>query len=169
MVAERHPRLAGRSLLPGLTGGKVRGGVLTAVEILTTIDDAYWRGLGRPDGPQRMMSGELRPDWRKRGFLRGYTDERYTFGRYFSPLTPNRPRDVDALFADNDVVLYDHASDPHEQNNLAYEQQHRDTVADLLSKLERAIDDEIGEDQHVWIQDPQRPNLFGFPTWRGDS
>jgi hypothetical protein len=33
--------------------------------------------------------------------------ERYSFGRYFSPLHPNRPRDLDALEADNDVVLYD--------------------------------------------------------------
>jgi arylsulfatase len=168
-VADRHPGLPGRSLLPALTGGKVRDGVLTAVEILTTLDDGYWRGLGRPDGPQRMMSGELRPDWRKRGFLRGYTDERYTFGRYFSPIAPNRPRDVDALYADNDVVLYDRETDAYEQHNLAYDEAHRGTVADLLAKLESAIDAEIGPDQHVWIEDPQRPSLFGFPTWRGDA
>jgi arylsulfatase len=33
----------------------------------------------------RIQSGELRPDWRQRGFLRAYSDERYTFARYFSP------------------------------------------------------------------------------------
>jgi arylsulfatase len=167
-VAERHPGLHGRSLMPALTGTRVREGVLSAVEILTTIDDAYWRGLGQPDGPQRMMAGELRPDWRKRGFLRGYTDERFTFGRYFSPIAPNRPRDVDALFADNDVVLYDRDSDPHEQHNIAYDDAHRGTVAELLGKLESMIDAEIGVDEHVWIEDPERPRLFGFPTWRGD-
>jgi arylsulfatase len=166
--AERHPDLPGRSLLPSLLGREVRDGVLTAVEILTTIDDEYWRGLGSPDGPQRLMAGELRPDWRKRGFLRGYTDSRYTFGRYFAPIEPNRPRDLDALFADNDVVLYDRQSDPYEVNNLAYDDAHRATVQELLVKLEATIDAEIGEDRHVWIEDPARPNLFGFPTWRGD-
>lgn len=52
------------------------------------------------------MSGELRPDWNERGFLRGYTDERYSFGRYFSLLEPNRPTDLESLLAKNDVVLY---------------------------------------------------------------
>ncbi len=168
-IEERHPGLPGRSLLPALTGEKVRDGVLTAVEVLTGLDDDYWKGLGEPDGPQRTMAGELRPDWRKRGFLRGWTDERYTFARYFSPIAPNRPRDVDALFADNDVVLYDRETDPFEMHNLAYDEAHRATVDELRGKLEAAIDDEIGADQHVWIQDPGRPNLFGFPTWRGDT
>lgn len=167
--AERHPGLRGRSLMPVLSGDEVREGVLSAVEILTTIDDGYWRGLGEPDGPTRMMTGELRPDWRKRGFLRGYTDSRYTFGRYFSPLSPNRPRDLDALYADNDVVLHDRLTDPHELHNLAYDEEHRGTVEMLLHKLETAIDDEIGRDCHVWIEDPQRPNLVGFPTWRSDA
>jgi arylsulfatase len=91
-IAERFPALRGRSLLPALSGQKVRDGVLTAVEIVTTLDNDYWLSLGNPDGPQRVQEGSLRPDWNKRGFLRGYTDERYTFGRYFSPLEPNRPR-----------------------------------------------------------------------------
>ena len=64
-------------------------------------------------------SGDLRPDWRKRGFLRAYSDQRFTFARYFSPLEPNRPKDLDALFAHNDVLLFDRQSDPGEMNNLA--------------------------------------------------
>ena len=70
---------------------------------------------------EQLQSGRLRPDLHKRGFLRGYTDERYTFGRYFAPLEPNRPTDLDSLFAGNDVVLYDRRSDPAEMVNLAAE------------------------------------------------
>jgi arylsulfatase len=167
-VAERFPGLHGTSLLPALTGGRVRPAVLTAVEILTTLDADYWNGLGLPDGPARMMSGDLRPDWRKRGFLRGCTDGRYTFGRYFSPLDPHRPRDLETLFARNDVVLFDHETDPHESTNLAYDPAHRSAVAELLGTLESLIDEEIGEDVHAWIEDPERPHLMGYPTWRGD-
>jgi arylsulfatase len=166
-VAERFPGLRGRSLLPALTGGHVRDGVLTAVEIVTTLDNGFWRSLGTPDGPERMQAGTLRPDWDKRGFLRGYTDERYTFGRYFSPLAPNRPRTVERLLADNDVVLYDRATDPHEQVNLATDPAHRELISEMLAKCESLIDAEIGPDTHAWV--PERPRLVSWPTWRGDA
>jgi arylsulfatase len=166
-VAERFPGLRGRSLLPALSGEAVRDGVLTAVEIVTTLDDGYWRSLGQPDGPERVQDGSLRPDWRKRGFLRGYMDDRYTFGRYFSPLEPNRPRTVERLLADNDVVLYDRQTDPHERVNLATDPAHRDLLATLLGKLETLIDDEIGADERAWVA--ERPRLVGWPTWRGDA
>jgi arylsulfatase A-like enzyme len=54
-VAERFPNFRGRSLLPALTGQHVRDGVLTAVEIVTTLDDDFWRSLGDPDGPERVF------------------------------------------------------------------------------------------------------------------
>jgi arylsulfatase len=166
-TAERFPSLRGRSLMPALTGGRIRDGVLTAVEIVTTLDDGYWRSLGAPDGPERVQAGSLRPDWTKRGFLRGYTDHRYTFGRYFSPLAPNRPRTVERLLADNDVVLYDRQTDPHEQVNLANDPTHRQLVADLLARLESLIDNEIGPDHRAWVA--ERPRLVGWRTWRGDA
>lgn len=166
-VAERFPALHGRSLLPALAGQTVREGVLTAVEIVTTLDNGFWRSLGTPDGPERVQAGSLRPDWTKRGFLRGYTDHRYTFGRYFSPLEPNRPRTIDRLLADNDVVLYDRETDPGERINLAADPAQRDLVFDLAGKLESLIDAEIGPDTRAWV--PERPRLLGWPTWRGDS
>jgi len=165
--AERFPALRGRSLLPALSGRPVRDAVLSAVEIVTPLDNGYWRSLGADDGPQRVQEGTLRPDWSKRGFLRGYTDRRYTFGRYFSPLEPNRPRTVERLLADNDVVLYDRESDPAEQTNLALDPAQRDLVADLSARLEALIDEEIGPDTHAWV--PERPRLVGWPTWRGDA
>jgi arylsulfatase len=166
-VAEHFPHLPGHSLLPALSGEPVREGALTAVEIVTPIDNGFWRALGRPDGPERVQSGTLRPDWSKRGFLRGYTDRRYTFGRYFSPLEPNRPRTVERLLADNDVVLYDRNSDPFEQTNLATDPGHRELVRELMTKLEALIDTEIGPDTRSWVT--ERPRLVGWPTWRGDA
>ena len=167
-VASELPQLHGRSLVPAAEGAAhVRPGVLTAVETVTTLDADYWRGLASPDAPAKVQSGELRPDWAKRGFLRGYTDERYSFGRYFSPLAPNRPANVEALYADNDVVLYDRENDPTEQVNLAADPAHLDVVADYSARLEALIDQEIGTDVHAWV--PERPHLLGWPRWRGDD
>lgn len=159
--------LPGHSLLPALGGQQVREGVLTAVESVIGLDADFWAAFGDPDAPKRLASGELRPDFRKRGFLRGYTDARYSFGRYFSPLEPNRPTDMQSLLALNDVVLYDRAADPDEINNIALDPSKRDLVADYSAKLERLISDEIGDDRDTWVLD--RPHLVGWPSWHGDA
>jgi arylsulfatase len=161
------PELPGHSLLPALSGRRVRDGVLTAVESVIGLDADFWAAFDQPTAAQRLMSGELRPDFRKRGFLRGYTDERYSFGRYFSPLEPNRPTEHQTLFAHNDVVLYDRVADPHETTNLASDPAHRPLVAECSAKLEQLISDEIGDDRNSWVLD--RPNLVGWPSWRGDA
>jgi arylsulfatase len=102
-----------------------------------------------------------------RGFLRGYTDERYIFGRYFSPLGINRPTDVASLFAHNDVVLYDRDNDPAELHNLALDPANEALVAEYRGKLERMITDEIGDEMHTWVL--ERPNLGAWPSWHGDE
>jgi arylsulfatase len=165
-IATTFPALHGHSLVPALDGTPVRDGVLTAVETITTLDAEFWKQFSDPQATEKLMSGELRPDWHKRGFLRGYTDARYSFGRYFSPLEPNRPADLDALFAQNDVVLYDRETDPDELVNLAADSAHRDLVEEYRAKLEALITAEIGEDRRVWVL--ERPNLLGWPTWHGD-
>ncbi|MFD8749965.1 sulfatase-like hydrolase/transferase [Kitasatospora sp. NPDC059577] len=166
-TATRFPALHGHSLAPAMDGTAVREGVLTAVESITTLDSSFWFEFADPRAPERAQSGELRPDWEKRGFLRGYLDHRYTFGRYFSPLDPNRPADVDSLFAHNDVVLYDRADDPDELRNLAADPAHRDLVARYSARLEELITAEIGEDTRAWVG--ERPRLLGWPTWHGDT
>jgi arylsulfatase len=160
--------LGGHSLVPALTDGvHVRDGVLTAVESVLTLDADFWRAFGAADTPARIQAGELRPDWRKRGFLRGYTDHRYTFGRYFSPLRPNRPSSTDELLQDNDVVLYDRLTDPDETKNLAADPANVDLVAGYLTRLEAMIDAEIGRDIDPWVT--EKPLLLGAPKWRGDD
>jgi arylsulfatase len=159
--------LPGHPLLPAFDGGRVRDGVLTAVESVLGLDADFWKAFADPEAPTRLMAGDLRPDFRKRGFLRGYTDDRYTFGRYFSPLEPNRPTDYASLMAKNDVVLYDRREDPHEMKNLASDAEKEALVAECSAKLERLISDEIGDDVHSWVL--ERPNLGAWPSWRGDT
>ncbi|MCX4808626.1 sulfatase-like hydrolase/transferase [Streptomyces sp. NPDC058682] len=166
-TATRHPALKGHSLMPVLHGRPVRQGILNAVESITTLDASFWFEFADPEAPKRVASGDLRPDWNKRGFLRAYSDERYTFGRYFSPLNPNRPTDTDALLADNDVVLYDREQDPAELRNLATDPAHHDLVERYRALLEDLIDAEIGPDARDWVT--ERPRLLGWPTWHGDD
>lgn len=158
--------LCGHSLVPALEGWSVRDGVLTAVESIVTLDADFWRGFADDDALAKLISGELRPSWDHRGFLRGYTDQRYTFGRYFAPLEPNRPSNPEQLQADNDVVLYDRVEDPHELVNLAADPVPADLVNTYRGKLEALISDEIGADDTPWVT--ERPNLLGWPTWHGD-
>ena len=160
-IASDHPELLGHSLGTVLEGGAVRDGVLTAVETITTLDADYWRHFGDADVMEQLATGRLRPDITKRGFLRGYTDARYTFGRYFAPLHPNRPSNLDELFELNDVVLYDRETDPLETVNLATQPEHRGLVEEYRAKLESLITAEIGEDLHAWVL--ERPALSGQP------
>jgi len=166
-IATDFPDLHGHSLVPGLAGSRVRDGVLTAVESVISLDAGFWKAFADPEAPGRLKSGELRPDFHKRGFLRGYTDERYSFGRYFSPLEPNRPSDVDSLLSRNDVVLYDRREDPGEMCNLAFDAASQELIAEYSVKLERLISAEIGHDAHTWVL--ERPNLGAWPAWRGDD
>jgi arylsulfatase len=161
------PALHGHSLIPALEGHPVRDGVLTAVESVISLDAQFWGAFADPEALKRLQSGDLRPDFDKRGFLRGYTDERYSFGRYFAPLDPNRPTDLESLLAHNDVVLYDRHDDPGEMTNLALDGTRRHLVAEYSAKLEELISEEVGEDRHTWVL--ERPNLGAWPAWRGDA
>ncbi|KAB1144752.1 hypothetical protein F7R91_21200 [Streptomyces luteolifulvus] len=139
---------------------------LTAVESVMALDADFWFEFADPEAPKRIQSRDLRPDWRKRGFLRGYCDSRYTFGRYISPLSPNRPTDAEALFAQN-AVLYDRLTDPAEMRNLAADPALRGLVDRYRGVLEALIDRELGTDTRAWVT--ERPRLLGRPTWHGDT
>jgi arylsulfatase len=61
----------------------------------------------------------------------------------------------------------DRLEDPGELVNLALDEAHHDLVARCSAQLETLITAEVGEDRRVWVL--ERPNLLGWPTWRGDQ
>lgn len=90
----------------------------------------------------------MAPDMGKRGAMRSVFDGRYVFSRYFSPRQHNRPTTLEALYRLNDVELFDLQADPAEMNNLAWQRgRHTDLVMALNEKLNRLIDEEVGEDR----------------------
>jgi arylsulfatase len=128
----------------------VRDGQLYCFNMFTGLDGNFLmkaRDLLKEGGPAKLKEAGLRPDLTKRGAIRSMFDGRYQFTRYFSPKQHNRPTSIEALFKLNDVELFDLQADPHELNNLALD---REKNADLLmamnAKLNRLIDEEVGED-----------------------
>ncbi len=161
------PSLPGHSLAPALDGEPVREGVLTAVESVIGLDADFWSEFSDPKAAERLMAGDLRPDFRKRGFLRGYTDDRYTFGRYFAPIAPNRPSDLESLHARERRRALRPCGGP----GRAAQPRGRPVAAGarraVRARLETLISDEVGDDTSTWVLD--RPNLVGWPSWRGDA
>lgn len=93
------------------------------------------------------MREGYRPDMKKRGSLRSTFNGRYKFTRYFSPLERNSPRTMDDLFQNNDVELFDLATDPQEMNNLARDRRNNGAlIMAMNAQLERIIKAEVGAD-----------------------
>ena len=60
----------------------------------------------------------------------------------------HRPRSIEELFANNDVELFDLATDPIEVNNLATDRRSNgDLLIAMNEKLNALIDSEVGEDR----------------------
>ena len=95
----------------------------------------------------QLMREGYRPDMKKRGSLRSTFNGRYKFTRYFSPLERNSPRTMDDLFQNNDVELFDLATDPQEMNNLARDRRNNGAlIMAMNAQLERIIKAEMGAD-----------------------
>jgi arylsulfatase len=98
--------------------------------------------------PKKLREAGMVPDLSKRGAVRSVFDGRYVFSRYFSPRQHNRPTTLDDLYRINDVELFDLEADPAELTNLAPRKgQQRDLVVAMNEKLNRLIDEEVGEDR----------------------
>lgn len=128
----------------------VRDGQLFCFNMFASLDGDFLlkaRDLLKQGGPEKIKEAGLHPDMMKRGALRSVFDGHYQFTRYFSPKQHNRPTSIEELFELNDVELFDHQNDPNEVENLALD---REKNADLLmtmnAKLNRLIDEEVGED-----------------------
>lgn len=128
----------------------VRDGQLYCFNMLSAVDGNFLqkaRDLLKEGGPAKIKESGLRPDLMKRGAIRGVFDGRYQFTRYFSPKQHNRPTSIEELFDLNDVELFDHQNDPHELDNLAMDRQkNADLLMAMNAKLNRLIDEEVGED-----------------------
>lgn len=99
------------------------------------------------DPKAEMKATGFRPNLKKRGTVRAVSDGRYTFSRYFSPLEHHTPRNLDELYAYNDLELYDRYSDPAEVTNLAADREaNGERVLAMNAKLQALIDREIGRD-----------------------
>lgn len=133
----------------------IRDGALFCYNMFAYIDGDFLEKvvdvLKQPDGKAKLkqaaQAGAMRPNMMKRGAIRSVFDGRYKLTRYFSPKQHNQPDSLDALFALNDVELFDLAADPLEQNNLALDRsRHRSVLEEMNAKLNGLIEKEVGED-----------------------
>ncbi len=128
----------------------VRDGQLYCFNMFATLDGDFLlkaRDLLAQGGPDKIKEAGLHPDMMKRGAIRSVFDGRYQFTRYFSPKQHNRPTTIEELFELNDVELFDHQNDPNEVENLALDREkNADLIMAMNAKLNRLIDEEVGED-----------------------
>ncbi|MEZ5557688.1 MAG: sulfatase-like hydrolase/transferase [Pseudomonadales bacterium] len=98
--------------------------------------------------PNELKNAGILPNMMKRGAVRSVYDGRYVLARYFSPKQHNRPTTLEELFSLNDVELFDTQKDPLEVDNLALNsRKHGELLLAMNDKLNRLIDQEVGEDR----------------------
>lgn len=176
-VAERYPQLIGHDLSPividptnaGARGNSAERGIgaLYTFDNIVNYDSRWFRpliphlleidGTGERLGPPEnyiRTIGEVfekygKPNTENQTMIRGIFDGRYKLLRYFAIDNYHQPETVTALFANNDVALYDLVNDPHEMVNLA-RPDHPDydeaLLAEMNEKLNWLLSAEIGED-----------------------
>lgn len=134
----------------GLTA--VRDGALFNYNMFAYIDgDFLFKAvayLKKGGNPKQIREAGLAPDLMKRGAVRMVYDGQYVFARYFSPKQHNRPATLEEIHRYNDIELFDTKADPLEMHNLALvEKDHRDLILAMNDKLNKLIDEEVGEDR----------------------
>ena len=137
-IANQSEDLAGNNLLPLISGDKdsVRDGALYCYEMLSMSAPYVLSGDTYTYNFAAMG----------RGMLRGLiTEDGYKFARYFKPGEFNTPTTFEALFASNDVQLFNINEDPDEVNNLASEA-NRESNRELIMKLNSAMNEIIARE-----------------------
>ena len=104
--------------------------------------------------PLTFLQQEVREGMQRRGQMRGVTDGRWKFARYFKPTDHHRPRDWETLAGRNDLELYDLQADPGETDNLAARAEAKDTLLAMNAKLDRLTAREIGVDDGGFLPGP---------------
>lgn len=130
----------------------LRDGALFTFSGLATVDAGVYAfaakaaAAGKNPIEEAKRTG-YKPDLKKRGTVRTVMDGRYKFSRYFSPMERNRPTNIDELYKNNDVELYDVVKDPQEMVNLGADRvANRELIVTMMNKLEALIKAEMGVD-----------------------
>ncbi len=139
----------------------IRPGALYNYSMLSFVDASFLQNVSkflREGGkPADIAKQGWRPNLAKRGAIRSVFDGRYKFNRYFSPQEHHTPRSIEALYAKNDVELFDLTKDPNEVNNLATDQRNNgELLVAMNDLLNRLIETEVGEDVGQML--PSGPN-----------
>jgi arylsulfatase len=151
----RH--LRGKDISPAVGKGEaaglddVREGMLFNFNMFAYFDGDFsvraYEFIRKGGKGDQLKEAGIIPDLNKRGAIRSVFDGRYNFSRYFSPKQHNRPTTIEQIYGFNDLELYDIEADPFEQHNLAAgEGADRDLVLAMNEKMNRLIDEEVGED-----------------------
>jgi arylsulfatase A-like enzyme len=123
----------------------VRPGVLFNYVGPATVDGDYLRQCMDAQFTHKSRPPLSQAKLDARGFVSFAFDGRYKFARYYSPTAFNTPRTLEDIFKDNDVQLFDLASDPEEMRNLALEPDaNRATILRMNALLNDLITKEVG-------------------------
>jgi arylsulfatase A-like enzyme len=179
-IAEKYPMLKGRSFTAAMGNRSQTGprdetgeGVLmqwNSLIYLSAQSGAKFKEVRSAEGlidkfikvQELDMGGVMK----KRGLMRGVSDGRYKFARYFSPEKYHTPNDMNELVKHNDLELYDLKADPGELKNLANnikDAKVLEVIERMNGKLNRLMAREVGKDNGDYI--PSAVD-FAIGAWR---
>ncbi|MTI00032.1 sulfatase-like hydrolase/transferase [Roseibium sp. RKSG952] len=132
----------------------IREGVLFNYVGLQTVDWHYMKYACGYVARQNWVPPftEHKPDISLRGFVSFVFDGRYKFARYYAPDNFNTPTTVDDLLANNDIELFDLASNPEETINLGMEvDANKDLIVRLNELMNELITREVGNNDGSFL------------------
>nr|VFJ73139.1 MAG: arylsulfatase [Candidatus Kentron sp. FW] len=154
----RIGKLPGHDMTPLLAApetDRLREALLFTFDMLTFLDTNPLQTFltNRKKGASMLAT----PDRERRGFIRMAFDGHYKFARYFAPSWHNTPETMEALLTHNDLELFDLERDIRETVNLGADPAaNGELIMGMNGKLNRLIEDEIGEDKGGML--PRREN-----------